>query len=81
MAVLSYKHRKELKSSSFALPGKQKYPIEDAAHARNALARAHYASPEEQATIKRKVKARFPNISVEGETSKPRADHGKRRKG
>jgi hypothetical protein len=81
MAPLTYKHRKELKTSSFALSGKRKFPIEDAAHARNALARAHFASPAEQAEIKRKVKARFPNIRVEGEAPKPRADHGKRRKG
>lgn len=81
MAPLSYKSRKNLPTSEFALPGKRKYPIENASHARNALARAHFASPEEQATIKAKVRRRFPNIKVEGESSKSRADRSPRRKG
>jgi hypothetical protein len=55
-----------LPASDFALPG-GRYPIEDASHARNALARAaQHASPSEQATIRRKVKARFPGIKVHG---------------
>lgn len=79
MAVLSYKSRKALPSSAFALPGKRKFPIEDPAHARNALARAHFASPEEQATIKAKVKRRYPSIKVEGESAKKRSDRRERR--
>ena len=48
MAVLSTAQRKKLPSKSFALPGKGEgphgkgagsYPIPDASHARNALAR------------------------------------------
>jgi len=39
-AKLSYGARKKLSSSSFALPSKRKYPIQDKAHVRNALARA-----------------------------------------
>ncbi|WP_375458989.1 DUF6582 domain-containing protein [uncultured Enterovirga sp.] len=39
MAKLTAKDREELPDSKFALPG-HKYPIEDAAHARNAKARA-----------------------------------------
>ena len=31
--------RNKLKKSSFGLPKSRKYPVEDAAHARNALAR------------------------------------------
>ena len=81
MAVLTTKARKKIPTSSFAGPDRS-YPIEDASHARNALARAaQHASPELQAKIKAKVKRKFPNIKVEGEASKPRADHGKRRKG
>ncbi len=59
MAKLSTAARKALPSSAFALPG-GRYPIPDASHARNALARAaQNASPAEQATIRRKVKARY----------------------
>jgi len=66
MAKLTTSARKSLSSSAFALPGRR-YPIEDASHARNALARAaQNASPAEQATIKRKVKRRYPNIIVGG---------------
>ena len=82
MVTLSSKARSGLDSSKFALPAQRKYPIEDKAHARNALARAsQHASPELQAKIKAKVKRRFPNIKVEGEASKERADHSPRRKG
>lgn len=67
MAKLTAKARKGLKTSSFALPGKKKYPIEDASHARNALSRAaHNASPAEQSKIKRAVKKKFPSIAVDG---------------
>jgi len=39
MSKLTTKQRDELPADKFALPG-HKYPIEDAAHARNAKARA-----------------------------------------
>jgi hypothetical protein len=39
MAKLTTKEREKLPGDKFALPG-HKYPIEDAAHARNAKARA-----------------------------------------
>ena len=62
MAELTTKGRKALATGSFALPGRR-YPIEDKAHARNALARAaQHASPAEQATIRHKVHAKFPSI-------------------
>ncbi len=64
MAKLTSKARAALPKSTFALPG-GKYPIPDASHARNALARASgNASPSQQATIKAKVKAKFPGIKV-----------------
>ena len=72
MAKLNAAARKRLPSSSFALPGKGEgkngkgsgsYPIPDASHARNALARvAQHGSSSEKATVRAKVKARFPNI-------------------
>lgn len=63
-SVLTAAKRKRLKAKQFALPGKR-YPINDAAHARNALARgAQNASPAEQAAIRRKVKRKFPGIGM-----------------
>lgn len=63
MARLSYAARKKLPSSSFAEPGQRKYPIEDKAHARNALARvAQHGTAAEKATIRRKVARKFPGI-------------------
>ncbi len=40
MAVLKAAARNKLKKSEFALPGERKYPVNDAAHAKNAKARA-----------------------------------------
>lgn len=40
MAVLRARKRNKLRKSQFGLPGKRSYPIHDAAHARNAKARA-----------------------------------------
>jgi len=72
MAKLSAASRQKMKPSSFALPGKGEgkggkgsgsYPIPDASHARNALARvAQHGSSSEKATVRAKVKAKFPNI-------------------
>jgi hypothetical protein len=62
MAKLNAAKRNALATGSFALPGRR-YPLNDANHARNALARAaQHASPAEQATIRRKVHAKFPGI-------------------
>lgn len=59
---LSTAARNRLPTRSFALPGRR-YPIADASHARNALARvSQYGTPAEQATVRRKVHARFPGI-------------------
>ena len=64
--------RESMPKSDFALPGKGEgpkgagagsYPINDAAHARNALARvAQHGSSAEQAEVRRKVHEKFPNI-------------------
>lgn len=43
MATLTTKRRKKIPTRQFALPDEKKYPIHDAAHARNALARASAA--------------------------------------
>jgi len=77
--AITAKKRQSLKSSQFALPGKGtgpggkgpgSYPIDTPERARNALARgAQNATPAEQATIRRKVAAKYPNIAVSGKKS------------
>ena len=64
--------REDMPKSDFALPGKGEgpkgagsgsYPIPDASHARNALARvSQHGSSEEKAEVRRKVHEKFPNI-------------------
>jgi hypothetical protein len=72
--AITTRQRQKLPSKDFALPGKGtgkggkgpgSYPIDTPARARNALARgAQHASPAERATIKRKVRAKYPSIDV-----------------
>jgi hypothetical protein len=62
MSVLTSKGRARMASSSFALPG-HRYPINDAAHARNALARvAQTGTPAEAKKVKAAVHRKFPSI-------------------
>ena len=57
---------KEKKEGPFALPAKKAYPIRDKAHGKAALSRAkQFASPSDQATIRRNVKSKFPGMEVE----------------
>lgn len=59
---LSSRERKRLPSNDFALPGRR-YPIEDKAHARNAIARVdRFGTKREQQIVRAKVKAKFPSI-------------------
>jgi hypothetical protein len=70
MARLTTRGRKALPKSDFALPGRGKgaakrggYPIPDASHARNALARvSQYGSPAQKAEVRAKVHRKFPGI-------------------
>lgn len=63
MAPLTPKKRKSLKKSSFAVPGKRAYPINDANHARNALARvAQNGTPAQKKQVRAAVHKKFPNI-------------------
>lgn len=65
-AQLTSKKRKNLKKSSFALPGQRKYPIHDKAHARNALARvAQHGTPAEKAKVRKAVHDKYPGIGKE----------------
>jgi hypothetical protein len=67
MAKLTSKARGKLKSSSFAVPSKKpgsgSYPIPDASHARNALARvSQHGSPSEKAKVRAAVHRKYPSI-------------------
>lgn len=62
LAKLTPTARSKLSASTFALPGRR-YPIPDASHGRNALARvAQHGTPAEKATVSRKVHAKYPDI-------------------
>jgi hypothetical protein len=64
-AELSTEAREELPKKEFALPG-GRYPIPDAAHARNALARvSQHGTPDEKATVRAKVHSKYPEIGKE----------------
>ena len=67
MAKLTMAQRKKLPKTAFAVPGKApgsgSYPVNDPAHARNALARvSQFGNSAEQAKVRAKVKAKFPKI-------------------
>lgn len=62
MTKLTSKARNALPKGDFALPGRR-YPIEDANHARNALARvSQHGTPVEKAKVRSAVKRKFPGI-------------------
>jgi len=65
VAKLTAAKRKRIPSSEFGLPKQRKYPLNDKAHARNALARASQAAKRgkltsaDKAMIVRKAHARL----------------------
>jgi hypothetical protein len=79
MARLDAKRRNALPARAFAGPDRS-YPIPDASHARNALARAaQNASPTLKAAIRAKVHKKFPGIQIEGAAATPRSDRSPRK--
>lgn len=61
---LTRKERNRLPDSDFAIPELRKYPIENPAHARNALARvAQFGTQEEKQRVREAVHKRYPKIS------------------
>lgn len=70
MGKLTAKQRRTIPSQDFALPatrsksgGKGGYPVNDPAHARNALSRvSQFGTPSQQAAVRAKVKKKFPGI-------------------
>ena len=65
MAKLTTATRKKIPTSEFALSGRR-YPVEDEAHARNALSRVSQdGTPAEKTTVRRKVRRLFPGLKQE----------------
>lgn len=63
MAKLSYRKRKALPKTSFAIPKDKSYPINDEAHAKNALARvSQFGTSAEKKKVRNAVKKKFPKI-------------------
>lgn len=67
MAKLTAKARRSIPKKDFAIPSKApksgSYPIEDAAHGRNALARvSQFGTPAEKAQVRAKVAAKYPGM-------------------
>lgn len=62
MAKLTTKQRNKLSNKSFAGPNRS-FPIEDKAHARNALARvSQFGSPDLKARVRAAIKKKYPGI-------------------
>jgi hypothetical protein len=65
MAKLTTAGRKKIPTNEFALPGRR-YPVEDEAHARNALSRVSQdGTAAEKATVRGKVHRLFPGLKQE----------------
>ena len=63
MAKLTYKKRKRMRDTSFALEDERKYPIDTIARGRNALARvAQHGTMAEQVEVKREVYNKYPSL-------------------
>lgn len=75
MSVLSSAKRRRMKPTSFALPRRKgdpksvkgHYPIPDARHGRNAIARVHqHGTPSEIRKVEARVHRKFPSIKISG---------------
>ena len=67
MARLTAKARKALPAKAFAEPSTRAYPIQDANHARNALARvSQFGSPMEKQKVRAAVHRKYPTIGRKG---------------
>jgi len=62
MSELTYRQRKKLPKSSFALPGRR-YPIDTINRGRNALARvSEFGTPAEKSAVRGAVHRKYPSI-------------------
>jgi hypothetical protein len=63
MTKLTNARRKNLPKGDFVFPESRRYPIEDAAHARDALARS--SGKPEHAAVVTAVRRMYPEIDIE----------------
>ena len=63
MTKLTYAKREKLAGKDFVFPKTRRYPIEDAAHARDALARS--SGKPEHAEVVAAVRRKYPEIDIE----------------
>jgi hypothetical protein len=63
MTKLTYAKRDNLSKDEFVFPKTRRYPIEDAAHARDALARS--SGKPEHAAVVSAVRRKCPEIDIE----------------
>jgi hypothetical protein len=72
MAKLTARQRRAIPKSDFAIPSKApgpgSYPIEDRAHAKNALARS--SGKPAAATVRRAVARKYPDLAKSKSSSK-----------
>lgn len=63
MAKLTGPARKKLKLSDFAVKKGREYPVEDIAHARNALSRVSAnGTSAEKSMVRRAVASKYPSV-------------------
>ena len=63
MTKLTHAKREDLPKGDFVVPKSRRYPTEDAAHARDALARS--SGKPEHAAVAAAVRRKFPEIDVD----------------
>ena len=63
MTKLTYAKRESLSKGDFVFPETRRFPIEDAAHARDALARS--SGKPEHAAVVSAVRRKYPEIDIE----------------
>ena len=72
LETLTSKKRNSLPSSAFVFPADRRYPIHNASHARNALARS--SGKSEEAAVKRAVYKRYPGLKPGSDNDADDAD-------
>jgi hypothetical protein len=70
MAKLTTKKRKSLSAKAFVFPKTRKFPIEDKAHARDALSRAAHKGGSVEAKVRAAVKKKYPGIGKKKSSAK-----------
>jgi hypothetical protein len=79
MAVLKAAQRNKLKTGTFALPSKRKYPIHDLAHAKAALSMAARSDTEgEESTVRAAVLKKYPQLAKGTTKSAPKKKPAKK---